>query len=79
MATRYYSVSNLQLFIMALLISVIVSALLVINSTVRDYLQQPEVTMVDGKCVSVASYKNGEAYTCADLNTILRNYRVKKS
>ena len=64
---------------MGLLIATIVAALLTINSSIREYLQLPEVTMVGDKCVSVANYKNGEAYTCADLGTILRNFRVKKS
>ena len=78
-ATKYYSVSNLQLFTMGILIALIVTALLAINSSVRDYLQLPIVTMADGKCVSVASVKNGEAFTCGDVGTILRNYRTSKN
>ena len=78
-ATRYYQVSNIQLFIMGILIALIVTALLAINSAVKDYLQLPIVTMAGDKCVSVASVKNGEAFTCGDVGTILRNYRTSKS
>lgn len=78
-ATKYYQVSNAQLFIMALLIGVIAGALITINNGVKEYLQLPLVTTADDKCVSVVNYKNGEAFTCSDVGTILRNYRVKKN
>ena len=78
-ATKYYQVSNAQLFIMALLIGVIAGALITINTGVKEYLQLPLVTTADDKCVSVVNYKNGEAFTCSDVGTILRNYRVKKN
>ena len=76
---KYYQVSNLQLFLMSLLIGVIGAALVIINTTAMEYLQLPEVTNgQDGKCASVANYKNGEAFTCGDVGTILRKYRIKK-
>ena len=64
---------------MALLIGVIAGALITINTGVKEYLQLPLVTTADDKCVSVVNYKNGEAFTCSDVGTILRNYRVKKN
>lgn len=76
-STKYYSVSTLQLLIMAITIGVIASAIITINTGIMEYLQLPVVTMVDDKCVLVANYKNGEAYTCNDVGTILRKYRVK--
>ena len=77
---RYYQVSTLQLIIMAIIVGVIASALIVINTSVKEYLQLPLVTTTaDDKCVTVSNFKNGETYTCADVGTILRNYRVKKS
>lgn len=76
--TRYYTVSNLQLFICALLIGVISAALITINNAAMEYLQLPVVeTAPDGKCVAVSSFRNGEAFTCNDVGTILRNYRTK--
>ena len=76
-STKYYSVSTLQLLIMAITIGVIASAIITINTGIMEYLQLPVVTMVDDKCVLVANYKNSEAYTCNDVGTILRKYRVK--
>lgn len=78
--TKYYQVSNAQLFIMALLIGVIASALLMINTALKEYLQLPIVTMTaEDKCATVSNFKNGEAFTCSDVGTVLRNYRVKKN
>lgn len=76
---KYYQVTNMQLFIMAITIGVIAAALITINNRAMDYLQLPVVTMADDKCVSVVNYKNGEAFTCGDVGTILRNYRIKKN
>ena len=77
---RYYQVSTLQLIFMAIMVGVIASALIVINTSVKEYLQLPLVTTTtDDKCVTVSNFRNGEAYTCSDVGTILRNYRVQKS
>lgn len=76
---KYYTVTNSQFFVMSILVGIIASAIVIINSTVMDYLSLPVMTVTqDDQCVSVASYKNGEAYTCADRGGILRNYRVKR-
>lgn len=78
MQKTYYTVSNLQLFIMAILIGVISSALLVINTRVSQYMQLPVVNFThDNKCVSVDNYVNGQAFTCVDVGLTLRNYRIK--
>jgi hypothetical protein len=76
---KYYQVKTGQLILMAILTGVFAGGLVSINSSVKEYLQLPEVTMLDSKCVSVLNYKNGEAYTCGDVGTILRQYRVKKN
>lgn len=77
---KYYQVSNSQLFIMAVLTGIIAAALSVINTSVKEYLQLPVVNVSsDDKCVSVSSFKNSEAFTCADVGTILRNYRTSKN
>lgn len=74
---KYYQISAAQLFLMALLIGVIAAALIVINNTVREYLLLPEVVMSGDQCVTVVSYKNGDAYACGDVDVILRKYRIK--
>lgn len=72
---KYYQVSSFQLFIMAFLTGVIGAALVVINMSVKEYLQLPIVVYENDKCVSVVSYQNGEAFTCEDVDIILRKYR----
>lgn len=77
---KYYQVTNTQFFFSSILVGVISAALIIINMRISEYLQLPMVTLdSEGKCVSVANYKNGEAYQCSDVDTILRNYRVKKN
>lgn len=74
---KYYSVSNTQIFLTAILTGIISAAIIKINNSVEDYFKLPVVVLIDNKCISVESTKNGELYTCADVNMILRNYRVK--
>jgi hypothetical protein len=77
--TKYYIVSNLQILISAVLAAVLSASLIVINTAVNNYFEQPVVLLTsDGKCVSVTNFKNGESYTCNDIGMLLRNYRVKK-
>lgn len=77
MAHRYYYVTNLQLFLAAIVIGVIAAGLVTINNKVDTYLQLPVVTKSsDGKCQSVLNFKNGDAFTCNDVGTILRRYRT---
>ena len=76
---KYYSVSNAQIFVASILVGVTAASLIVINTAVKEYFQLPEVTMTaDDKCAVVSNYKNGEAYTCNDVGTVLRNFRTKK-
>jgi hypothetical protein len=75
---KYYQVSNFQLFWMSILIGIIAAALITINIMTKDYLMLPTVIVDrDDKCASVVNYKNGDAYTCADVGTILRHFRKK--
>lgn len=78
--TKYYVVSNLQIFVSAVLSAILAASLIVINTAVNNYFELPIVLMTeDNKCSTVISFKNGEAYTCNDVNMILRNYRTKKN
>lgn len=77
---KYYQVTATQLFMASLLVGVIASALMVINTGVKEYLQLPVVSMTAGdECISVSNLKNGESFVCSDVGTILRNYRVQKN
>ena len=75
----YHQVTTFQLFMMAIIIGIISASLVIINNHIVEYVQLP-VVLIDKSetCVSVSSFKNGEAYTCGDVDTILRKYRIKK-
>ena len=74
---RFYTVSGLQLFTMAMLVSITTMALSSINNTVKEYLQLPIVEQsADGKCIAVQNFKNGDAFTCTDVGVVLRIYRT---
>lgn len=71
-------VSTKQIILAAVFTGVISGAVVIINTSVKEYFGLPVVIQSsDEKCVSVANYKNGDNYTCADVGSILRNYRVK--
>lgn len=75
---KYFQVTTIQLMLMSILTGAIAAALVVINIRVNEYLQLPEVS-VDGagQCLAVANYRNGEAFQCSDVGTVLRNFRIK--
>lgn len=76
---KYFQVTTFQLMLMAILTGITAAAIVIINIRINDYLHLPEVDFgPTGQCISVANYQNGEAYQCADVDTVLRNYRVKK-
>lgn len=76
--SKFYQVSAIQLFLMAILTGVVAGGLVTINIFVKDYYQTPEVVMSkDEQCINVLNYKNGDAYTCTDVGVILRSYRKK--
>ncbi len=79
MVKRFYQVSGIQLFFTGLLVGVVSACLVLINIMVKDYLQLPIVQRgSDGACAAVLNFKNGEAYTCNDLDITLRNYREER-
>ena len=80
MTSRFYTVSGFQLFTMALLVSVITVALSTINNSLQEYLHLPIVEIdMDNKCQVVQNFRNGDAYTCADVGVVLRVHRTKKT
>lgn len=74
---KYFQVTTFQLFFMAVLTGIVAGALVTINIATIEYLQLPAVTYSDGRCVSVANYKNGDSFTCGDVDIVLRHYRKK--
>ena len=75
---KYYVVTNRQIFISSILISIIVFCLITINNRITDYFQLPLVMVTsDKKCVTVVNVKNGENFNCSDVDVTLKNYRVQ--
>lgn len=76
---KYYTVTKSALITASVLIGIISASVVIINNSVREYLQLPIVTFEKEECVQVENFKNGEAYQCSDVNVVLRHYRsVKK-
>lgn len=75
--TRFINLTSLQLLILAVLMSLLVSTLVALNSWYMDYRLLPEVH-VDGAgaCTKVVNFENGHAFNCNDVNVILRRYRT---
>jgi hypothetical protein len=77
---RFVTLSTLQLFGLAITMSVLVAVLVAINSWYIDNRLLPEVHQDKaGACVKVVNYENGHAYGCADVNVLLRRYRTVTS
>lgn len=72
-----YNVSNAQIVLMAILVSIIISAVVTINMLLKDHLLLPQVVFssADNKCIKVINFENGHAFNCNDVNIILRRYR----
>jgi hypothetical protein len=74
---RYINLTSLQLLLLSVLMSALVSMLVVLNSWYLDYRLLPEVHVEEsGACVKVINFENGHAFNCNDFNVILRRYRL---
>jgi hypothetical protein len=73
---RFYTISTKQILLLGLVLSIITSALITINISLKSYLLLPEVVQkADGTCIKVINYENGHAFNCNDVSVILRQYR----
>ena len=72
-----YTVTTKQLLGAAVLMSILTASLIGINNYVNQYLLLPEVhvSKTDDKCVKVVNFENGHAFTCNDVDVLLRRYR----
>ena len=75
-----YTVSMKQLIINSLLISLVSASLVILFMVAKEYfIDLPDVYKnLDGKCVKVINYQNGDAYNCNDVDVVLRKYHAKK-
>lgn len=68
-------ISNKQLSVSVLAIIITIIAAVAFTKITLDYFDLPEVWMsVDGKCVKVVNFKNGDGYNCQDKDVVLRKY-----
>jgi hypothetical protein len=76
----FYTLSMKQVIVNSLLIALVSSSTIILFMVGKEYyLEWPDVYKnVEGKCVKVINFKNGDAYNCNDLDVVLRNYKVKK-
>lgn len=73
---RYIILSTVQLCILAILMSILTSTIICINSMYQEYKKLPLVRLdTSGACVSVENFENGHAFNCNDVNVLLRRYR----
>jgi hypothetical protein len=72
-----YTVTTKQLTLAVVLMSILTASLIGINNYVNQYLLLPEVhvSKADEKCVKVVNFENGHAFTCNDVDVLLRRYR----
>ena len=75
--SRYYYVTQFQIFSVSLAIGLIAASIGVINSGIKEHLEMPIVYQsADGACRSVANFRNGDAFTSQDINVTLRKFRT---
>ncbi len=72
---RLFTVSQTQLALNSVLISVITASLIISYNKYEDLQSLPIVHYRNGACEKVDNFKNGDAYNCNDVDVVLRNYR----
>lgn len=79
-SSKYFLVTNLQLFLMATWIAVLSSLLVSVNSWYQDLRLLPEVHVdAAGTCIKVMNRENGHAFNCQDVDVLLRRYHVVRT
>lgn len=74
---KYQLVTNLQMMIFGIFVAVISSCSTIAMFVAQDHFSLPVVVQKNGQCMEVQNFKNGDAFTCPDVDVILRKYRIK--
>lgn len=75
---RYSIVSNVQLFCCSILIGLFSASAVALFNMYTSYKMLPQVvTDKAGQCLKVVNFENGHAFTCQDVDVVLRQYRKK--
>lgn len=73
-----YTVSTPQILAAALVTAAISAGSSIMYIQQKEKALLPEVEIgLDGNCVQVTNYRNGDAYNCDDVKVLLRQYRLK--
>lgn len=74
---KYNLVTNVQLIFASTLMGLIAGLVTVSYLLWQDYRTLPIVVKTQGgQCVKVINFINGHAFTCNDVDVILRQYRT---
>ena len=76
---KYQLVTNSQMIVFGIFVAIIASCIVIAVQFGQDYMSLPQVIKNGDDCASVINYKNGDAFTCPDVDVILRKYRIKTS
>ncbi len=75
---KYTTLTNTQLLIMTLLTGLIAAGINVLFTMYQEYRVLPTVfKSPNGDCIKVVNYQNGHAFSCPDVNVLLRQYRTE--
>jgi hypothetical protein len=75
---KFTTLTNTQLLIMTLLTGMIAGAISIGFSVFREYTVLPQVFKTPGgECIKVVNYVNGHAFSCPDVDVLLRQYRTE--
>lgn len=75
---KYTTLSNTQLMVMTLLTGLIAAAVSIGFLTYREFSMLPVVHKnVGGECIKVVNLVNGHAFSCPDVDVLLRQYRTE--
>jgi len=73
---RFVTLSQLQLFIFAVIVGLICGGMVIGFQKYEDNKLLPVVTLTQsGACVKVTNFENGHAFGCPDVDVLLRRYR----
>lgn len=71
-----YIVTIRQLITVIIAIALLVSVSVFGATSFLSYRDLPEVHVIQGRCIKIINYKNGDGYSCQDKDVTLRKYRL---
>lgn len=73
---KFITITPLQLLLLSVSVAMIAAAAVTAVKMWYDWKLLPEVVLDKNmQCVKVLNYENGHAFTCPDVDVLLRRYR----